>query len=113
MDDKDFVLEWLFFVLAGLNASGTAGTTADDAALGGMAATKVELAGAKAVELASLEPERLSEFGEFAMISRMPGILPITDRCCWWVCLLLKQLMVGPRMRAITLHLILLCRLIR
>ena len=33
MDDKDFVLEWLFFVLAGLNESGTAGTIAGNAAL--------------------------------------------------------------------------------
>jgi hypothetical protein len=82
MDDKDFVLEWLFFVLAGLNESGTAGTFADGTASRGMAATIAELAGAKAVELASLEPERLSEFGEFAMISRMPGILPITDCDC-------------------------------
>ena len=78
-----------------------------------MAATIAELAGAKAVELASLEPERLSEFGEFAMISRMPGILPITDCNCWWVWSQLKQLMMGSRMRAITLYLILLCKLIR
>jgi hypothetical protein len=113
MDDKDFVLEWLFFVLAGLNESGTAGTFADGTAPGGMAATIAELAGAKAVELASLEPERLSEFGEFAMISRMPGILPITDCNCWWVCSLLKQLMMGSRMRAITLHLALIRRLVR
>ena len=61
-DDKDFVLEWPFFVLVVLNNFGTAGTTADDEALVGMAATKVEPAGAKAVKLSSLEPERSSRF---------------------------------------------------
>jgi hypothetical protein len=51
-------------------------------ALEGAAATKAELAGAKAVEVASLDPERLSEFGEFAMISGIPGMFPNTDRYC-------------------------------
>jgi hypothetical protein len=51
-------------------------------ALGGAAATTEELAGTKAVDVASLELEKLSDFGEFAMISAIPGILPNTDCYC-------------------------------
>ena len=73
-------------------------------ALGGAAATTEELAGTRAEEVASLELERLSDFGEFAMISEnLPGILLNTNCYSLKVGLWLKQLMVGPRMRTIAL----------
>lgn len=77
---------------------------------GGTAATTEELAGARAEEVASLELERLSEFGEFAMNSEnLPGILPNADCYLQRVGLWLKQLIVGAPNENNRTDLILMC----
>ena len=61
-------------VLVGLKESGTDGTTADRAASEGTKADWEVPDCTKAAAVASLELDKLSEFGEFAMISMIPGI---------------------------------------
>jgi len=71
----DGALDRLEAVLAGPKEAGTAGTTAVDAATEGTKADCEVPACTSAAVVASLELEMLSDLGEFAMISAMPGML--------------------------------------